>query len=109
MTAPAKAKAASSKGHWEEFRIELTGSRRADGSMFVTSPSLPMFSAILEDARWEGVKAFLKEFLEANFGRVKELRLIRDASELMLDNDSIPAIPPAYVVAELNSERVGAR
>jgi hypothetical protein len=112
MSAQAKARPARSKGHWEEYRIELVGSRRDDGSMFVTSPSLTMFSAVLPDSKWEGITGFLKSFLELNFGRVKEMRLIRDASELMLDTesgDSLPRIPPAYVVAELNTNRVGAR
>ena len=79
MPAPAKAKVINAKGRWEGYRIELVGTRRSDGSMFVTSPSLPMFSAVLPDSKWEGITKFLKAFLEINFGRVKEMRLIRDA------------------------------
>jgi hypothetical protein len=97
------------KNIWKEYRIELVGKRRSDGSMFVTSPNLGPFSAVLSDGRWEDVLSFLKKFLEVNFGRVKDLRLIHDASELVSDSDDLPDIPPAYVVAELTPQRVSAR
>jgi hypothetical protein len=96
----------SAKTRWVEFRINLEGRRRPDGSLFVTSSNLKPFSAVLEDGNWEAVKPFLERFLEVNFGRVRDLRLIRDAAELLTrDLD----IPPAYIIAELTPDRVGAR
>ncbi len=98
------------KDTWKEYRIQLEGRRRADGSLFVTSSNLPLFSAVLTDGKWEDVLKFLKKFLQINFGRVKDLRLIHDASELVgRDSEEMPALPPAYVVAELTPNRVGAR
>jgi hypothetical protein len=93
----------------KEYKIELVGKRRPDGSLFVTSPNLGPFSAVLSTGRWDDVIVFLKKFLEVNFGRVIELRLIHDASELVSESDELPKIPPAYVVAELTPQRVSAR
>jgi hypothetical protein len=94
-----------------EYRIELVGRLRTDGSLFVTSPNLRPFSAVLPNGKWEGVLEVLKVFLKANVGPVKDMRLIRDASELVSpdDTDNHPAIPPAYVVAELTHSRASAR
>ncbi|WP_131522930.1 hypothetical protein [Nitrobacter sp. Nb-311A] len=93
----------------KEYKIELVGKRRSDGSLFVTSPNLGPFSAVLRTGRWEDVIGFLKKFLEVNIGRVVELRLIHDASELVSDSEELPEIPPAYVVAELTHQRASAR
>ena len=109
IAARRKRAATPAKSVWKEYRIELIGKRRADGSLFVTSPNLGPFSAVLSDGRWEDVLTFLKKFLEVNFGRVKDMRLIHDASELVSDSDELPDIPPAYVVAELTPQRVSAR
>jgi hypothetical protein len=99
----ATAKKARNKSEYH-FRIELKGKVRDDGSLFVTSSNLPPFSAVIEDGNWTGVLKYLKRFLEVNFGPVKELRLIRDASELIpksgekVDRDGLP---PAYVLAQV--------
>src|SRR5438045_2329450 len=58
-----------------QYRIELVGKRRSDGSLFVTSPNLVPFSAVLVDGNWQGVLSVLKTFLTTNFGPVKDLRL----------------------------------
>lgn len=92
-----------------EYRIELISKRRTDGSMFVTSPNLSPFSAVAKDGEWDDVLSLLRSFLEINIGAVIELRLIQDASELVFDSDEHLDIPPAYVVAELNPQRVSAR
>lgn len=98
------------KSVWRQYRIELHGKRRSDGSLFVTSSNLPPFSAVLIDGKWEEVLTLLEGFLKANFGPVKDIRLIRDASELVDDhNDDQLRIPPAYVVAELTPQRAGIR
>lgn len=92
--------ATSERGQWREYRIELKGRKRADGSLFVTSDNLPHFSAILQDGNWDDVLLYLEKFLAANFGEVRELRLIQDASELLATGEP-DSIPPAYVIAGL--------
>jgi hypothetical protein len=96
--------ATQKKGSLREFRIDLVGKRREDGSLFVTSPNMTAFSAVLYDGEWEEVTKYLRKFLEVNFGKVKELRLIHDASELSFNDPEQPQIPPPYVIAGV-SER----
>jgi hypothetical protein len=88
-----------------EFNIMLVGRRREDGSMFVLSPNLKPFSAVLDDGRWESVLPYLRKFLEVNFGKVKDLRLIHDACELRFNDTEQPQTPPAYVIVGLTSQR----
>ena len=88
-----------------EFRIELVGKLRENGTLFVTSPNLGFFSAVLEDGDWEAVIPYIRKFLEANFGPVKAVRLIHDASELMHGHVSFSEMPPPYMIAELTPER----
>jgi hypothetical protein len=109
VAARRKKEVSQKKSARKEYKIELIGKRRADGSLFVTSPNLGPFSAVLPNGRWEDVLVYLKKFLEVNIGRVIELRLIHDASELVSDSEELPEIPPAYVVAELTPQRVSAR
>ena len=97
----------SAKTHWREVRIELEGKLRPNGSLFVTSTNLTPFSAVLEDGNWDNVIPFLKRFLEVNYGGVGDLRLIRDASELLEPSSSADFFPPAYIIAELTTQRVG--
>jgi hypothetical protein len=94
------------RGSLREFSIRLVGKRREDGSMFVTSPNMKPFSAVLHDGQWESVLPYLRKFLEVNYFKVKELRLIHDAEELSFDDTEQPQTPPAYVIAELTSQRV---
>jgi len=91
--------ATQKKGSLREFRIELVGNCREDGSMFVTSPNLSHFSAVLPDGEWEEVLDYLKKFLEANVGKVKSMKIVHDASGLV---GHVANPPPAYVLAELN-------
>lgn len=90
------------KGSLREFRITLVGKRREDGSMFVTSPNMPPFSAVLHSGKWDDVLIYLRKFLEVNLCTVKELRLIHDASELSFNDSEQPQIPPPYVIAGLS-------
>jgi hypothetical protein len=90
---------------WREFRIELVGKRRDDGSLFVTSPNLRPFSAVIHDGNWEEVLQYLQKFLEVNVGPVRGLRLIHDASELIRDNECLlHELPPAFVIAEITAK-----
>jgi len=91
-----------------EFNIKLVGKRREDGSMFVSSPNMKPFSAVLHDGQWEGVLPYLRKFLVVNFGKVKDLQLIQDASELRFDDLEPPQVPPAYVIVGLTSYRARA-
>lgn len=93
------------RGSLREFNIMLIGKRREDGSMFVTSPNMKPFSAVLHNGKWESVLPYLRKFLEVNFGKVKDLRLIHDASELSFDDVDQPQVPPAYVIVGLTSQR----
>lgn len=93
------------RGSLREFNIRLLGKRREDGSMFVTSPNMKPFSAVLNDGEWENVLPYLRKFLEVNFGKVKDLRLIHDACELSFNDTEQPQTPPAYVIVGLTSQR----
>ena len=100
---------APEEGHLNESfplaeRIDLVGKRRGDGSLFVTSRNMPPFNAVIPDGKWESVLQYLLRFLEVNFGPVKDLRLIRDASELMPEEPDANQSPPAYVIAQLKPE-----
>jgi hypothetical protein len=93
------------RGSLREFRIKLVGKLREDGSMFVTSSNLSHFNAVLPDGEWEDVLDYLKKFLEANVGKVRSLKIVRDASELVVYNHGhVANPPPAYVLAELKNE-----
>jgi hypothetical protein len=91
----------------------FNGTSREDGSIFVTSPNLPHFSAVLPDGEWEGVVNFLKMFIEANVGNVKSITVIHDASELIASHQGQAAFaPPPYVIAEVqnkNARTIGTR
>jgi hypothetical protein len=88
-----------------EYNIRLEGKRRDDGTIFVTSPNLPPFSAILADGQWEDIIGYLRRFLEVNVGKVRSMRLVHDASELALSgSEESAAPPPAYVVAALTRD-----
>jgi hypothetical protein len=82
------------------YRIELLGKQRGDGSWLVTSPNLGPLSALLREANWDHVFPYVGKFLEVNFGEVCEIRLIRDASELMGHD-----LPPGYLIVELEPTR----
>ena len=85
-----------------EYNIRLEANRRDDGTLFVTSPNLAPFSAVLADGRWEDIVIYLRKFLETNVGKVTSIRLIHDASELASKPSDRGAPPPAYVVAALS-------
>jgi hypothetical protein len=91
------------RGSLREFNIRLVGKLREDGSMFVTSSNLPHFNAVLPGWEWEDVLDYLKKFLEANVGKVINLRIIRDASELIMYNEHMASPLPAYVIAEMKN------
>jgi hypothetical protein len=91
------------KETWKEYHISLAGKTREDGSLFVTSPNLPPFSAVIADGNWNSVTDHLQRFIEVNFGRVKTIRLIHDASELVARDVQVP---PAFVIAEFSQDRV---
>jgi hypothetical protein len=106
MTTKATSKAV--KAVERSFCIMLDGKLREDGSIFVTSSNLPLFSAVLSDGEWEEVISYLKMFLEANVGKVKSIKIIHDGSELILrDQTRTMAPPPAYVLAEVANKNVG--
>ena len=81
-----------------EYVIELNGQHRADGSFFITSSDLPMFSIVgaSVDEAINLVKSLLPEYLRANVPSFVELREISSATEI-ISKRSAPAFPVHYI------------
>lgn len=95
-----------------EIYVGLIGKRRDDGSMFITSPNLALFSAIVQDRDWDSALALLKAHIEANLGKVTNLRFVDDPPGVEGRESERLHVPPAHVVGELvkgaHSRHVGA-
>jgi hypothetical protein len=90
-----------------ELYIGLSGKRRDDGSLFITSTNASYFSAVVAD--WNDVLVHLKKYLEVNVGTVADLHFLDDPSEL-IDGDQVDMdVPPAHVVAKVTPERARIR
>ena len=99
------AMATGDKTEIREYYCELVIKSRDDGTMFVTSDDLPMFSAVVKEDDLDDVLVFVRQYLEKNVGRVHALRFVTDISERVAEKAGLPMPtpppPPAHVLAEL--------
>lgn len=87
-----------------EFLIEMRGVTRSDGSVFVTSPELPMFSVIgkSEQEAFDLAIAKLNDYLEHNVPEFVELRVVPAGTNIIphrSSSDSSSPVLPAHVIA----------
>lgn len=90
----------------KEYHITLQGERRADGSVFIKSPELPLFSVVgdnEQDALSNALR-ILPEYLRANVPDYVDLREIQSASEMF--SAAVPSDAlAAHVIATVGKER----
>jgi hypothetical protein len=89
-----------------EYLIEMVGEKRSDGSVLISSPELPMFSAIGENEKraLEIALRVLEEYLAANVPDFVQLRVVPPASEIIswsTTSDSSSSMLPAHVIATM--------
>ena len=83
----------------DAISITLIGENRRDGSVFIHSPELPIFSAVgaNEEAALESAMALLGPYLEANVPDYVDLRKLRGIPQAW---GEVPeSILPAHVIA----------
>jgi hypothetical protein len=88
------------ESYMRELIIRLETAERPDGSVSVTSPTLPLFRIVVPKSE-DVLKyscALLKEYMELNSNKEFALRAADDASALSEEYVS-PRIP-AYIIAE---------
>lgn len=85
-----------------QYFIELKGEIREDGSVFVCSPDLPLFSVIgaSEQDAFNNAMKILPEYLRANVPDFVELRAVSRAGQLFSPKHA--SALPAHVIATLN-------
>ena len=79
--------------------ITLLGEERSDGSVFIHSPELPIFSAVgaSEQQALDAAMALLGPYLEANVPDYVDLRKLRGVPEAL--GVAPESILPAHVIA----------
>ncbi|WP_156137352.1 hypothetical protein [Methyloceanibacter caenitepidi] len=81
--------------------IVLEGRERDDGSWFIESPDVPMFSVTgaSQDEAFSNAIAILPEILSVNYGagELRQLPALRDADE----SDNSPRHLPAFMIADM--------
>lgn len=89
------------ESYMRDWIIRLEASERPDGSVFVTSPTFPLFSVVVQKSENVAQRAFdlLKQYMEINANRQFSLQAADDASALFDAVDTPPTVP-AYVIAQ---------
>jgi hypothetical protein len=84
--------------------ITLLGEERSDGSVFVKSPDLPVFSAVGGDERvaFDNAMALLGPYLQANVPDYVDLRRLSGS----LHEGDEPLLP-AHIIACRGGDRAG--
>lgn len=84
-----------------DWIIRLEATERPDGSIYVSSPTFPLFSVIVQKSENVPQRAFdlLKQYMEINANRQFSLQAAEDASALFDGVDRLPNIP-TYVIAQ---------
>jgi predicted RNase H-like HicB family nuclease len=87
----------------DALSITLEGTQRADGSIFVCSPDLPIFAAVgeSEQAALNNALDLLIPYLEANYPDYVDLKRVRRAGP---EEESYL---PAHVIAYRGGENAG--
>lgn len=88
----------------DNYVIEMVGERRADGSVMITSPKLPMFSAVGENERaaFDTAVRILREYLSANVPEFVDLTISRPTDEIITwtsTGEVRSSVLPAHVIA----------
>jgi len=101
-----EAKSGREGAEMDEYIIEMKGEKRADGSVFISSPDLPMFSAIGHDEKdaLDTALRILKDYLKANVPEFVQLRVVRPGNEIIswsAASDSSSSVLPAHVIATM--------
>jgi predicted RNase H-like HicB family nuclease len=94
-----------------EIVIRLEGVSREDGSVFITSPDIKLFSAVgqNEEEAVDAAVSILAMLIEDKWEIVEHLRR-RPASALQgLGESHTDQILPAHVIAMVSGERHGSR
>lgn len=88
-----------------EIVIRLEGEIRADNSVLLKCPELPMFSVVgsSEEDAVDLAVAMLPMYLEANFGVIDEIR--RAGSPRDLDAEHEANLLPAHIIASIREGR----
>jgi len=92
----------------DQYLIELNGERRDDGTVFIVSPDLPLFSVIghNEQAAIDHAMKVLPEYLKANvpdFVELRELHHAQRALGILTEKAASPL--PAHVIATITKAR----
>jgi predicted RNase H-like HicB family nuclease len=94
----------------EDFVIVLEGRRREDGSWFISSPDLPMFSVTGSSQKeaLDNAISIIPTLLEKNYGASEDIKQI-PALRGFKESDSSDRLLPAYVVAAVERATDGSR
>jgi hypothetical protein len=89
------------ESYMRDLIVRLEATERPDGSVFVTSPTYPLFSVVVQKSENVAQRAFdlLKQYMEINANRQFSLQAAEDGSALFDGVDNRPSIP-AYVIAQ---------
>jgi hypothetical protein len=81
--------------------IRLEATERPDGSVYVTSPTFPLFRVVVQKSENVADRVFdlLKQYMEINANLRFQLQAADDAAAMFDGEGSHPHIP-AYVIAQ---------
>lgn len=93
------------ESYMREWIIRLEAAERPDGSVYVTSPTFPLFSVVVPKSEnaFEYASGLLKQYMQLNANQEFDLRATDDASALF-DGQHASAHVPAYVIAQEAAE-----
>jgi len=88
-----------------EFIIQLDHRTREDGSVLITSPHLPLFAVVGDDAQSAHQLAMelMPEYLKANVPDFVDLRPVETVDNLLLGRGTHSV--PAFVLARMGEQR----
>ena len=86
-----------------EFYVTLEGKRREDGSLFISAPKYPAFSAVgeSEDKAWEVALDLLSAHWKENYGKEVAFRYVQ--SYPTEEEEGIGDKIPAFVISETHA------
>jgi hypothetical protein len=89
------------ESYMREWVIRLERAERPDGSVYVSSPTFPLFRVVVPKSEnvLKYASTLLEEYMQLNTNREFKLRTIDDASALF-DGEQAASHIPAYVIAE---------
>jgi hypothetical protein len=90
------------ENYMRDLVVRLEAAERPDGSVYVTSPTFPLFRVVIPKSENVAERAFglLKEYMQLRGKRDYVLQPADDAAESFDGEKSAPHIP-AYVIAQV--------